>query len=289
MNKENNISIGSGFAMLFVVLAITGISVALFITKEPVWVGTGIGILVVAATISAGFISVEPNTAKVLLLFGEYKGSVRESGFKWANPFYTKKEVSLRGRNLNGKTLKVNDALGNPIEIAAVVVWQVEDTFKAILEVENFTDYVDLQSEAAVRHLANSYPYDNMEDDDVAKDALTLRGGTDLVMQKLQAELEQRLAPAGIIVKEARISHLAYAQEIAHAMLQRQQATAVIAARRLIVEGAVGMVEMAIARLEAHGTLHLDEERKAAMVSNLMVVLCSERSVSPVVNAGSLY
>jgi regulator of protease activity HflC (stomatin/prohibitin superfamily) len=233
-----------------------------------------------------GFLVVYPNEANVLVLFGTYKGTVKESGFHWVNPFYLRDRISLRARNLNGQSLKVNDKLGNPVEIAAVIVWQVQDTAKASFEVDDFTKYVNIQSEAAVRHLAGICPYDNFEEENAD---VTLRGGAEKVNQLLEMELNERLAPAGIKVIEARISHLAYAQEIAGAMLRRQEATAVVAARRLIVEGAVGMVEMALAKLSEREIVDLDEERKAAMVSNLLVVLCGDKEVNPIVNTGTLH
>ncbi len=233
-----------------------------------------------------GLIIVNPNESKVLTLFGQYVGTVKSDGFFWVNPFTTKSKLSLRARNLNGQQLKVNDKMGNPIEIAAVIVWQVNETAKATFAVENYLQYVNIQSEAAVRHLANSFAYDHMEDESAE---ITLKDGAEKVSILLEQELNERLSRAGIDVIEARISHLAYAQEIASAMLQRQQATAVIAARRLIVEGAVGMVEMALEKLSQKGIIELDEERKAAMVSNLLVVLCGDRHVQPVVNTGTLY
>jgi regulator of protease activity HflC (stomatin/prohibitin superfamily) len=233
-----------------------------------------------------GFIINDPNEAKVLTLFGKYVGTVKADGFFWVNPLTAKKKVSLKARNLNGHQIKVNDKLGNPIEIAAVVVWQVQETAKASFAVEDYQQYVTIQSEAAVRHLANIFPYDNFEDEEAT---ITLKDGAEKVSSLLESELSERLARAGIQVMEARISHLAYAQEIASAMLQRQQATAVIAARKLIVEGAVGMVEMALERLSEKNIVELDEERKAAMVSNLLVVLCGDRNVQPVVNTGTLY
>ena len=236
--------------------------------------------------ISPGFFIVNPNEAKVLTLFGTYTGSVKANGLFWANPFYKKEHVSLRMRNMNGQTLKVNDKLGNPIEIAAVIVWQVQDTARAVFQVDDFVKYVNIQSEAAVRHLAGTCPYDNFED---VETTITLRGGSEKVNEMLLEELHERLSKAGIKVEEARISHLAYAPEIAGAMLQRQQATAIVAARHQIVEGAVSMVEMALEKLSARGIVHLDEERKASMVSNLLVVLCGDRNVSPVVNTGTLY
>jgi regulator of protease activity HflC (stomatin/prohibitin superfamily) len=226
---------------------------------------------------------VNPNEAAALLLFGAYKGTVKKNGFCWANPFYTKMKISLRARNLNGEKLKVNDLSGNPIEIAAVVVWQVAETAEALFEVDDYEEYVETQSEAAVRHMASAYPYDGDEA------TISLRGSTDELNQHLQKELQERLGRAGVDVNEARLSHLAYAPEIAGAMLQRQQASAVVAARQKIVEGAVGMVELALEELNKKTIVTLDEERKAAMVSNLMVVLCSEHSAQPIVNTGTLY
>ncbi|WP_461790551.1 SPFH domain-containing protein [Pedobacter sp.] len=233
-----------------------------------------------------GLIIVNPNESKVLTLFGKYVGTVKSDGFFWVNPLTTKKKLSLRARNLNGQQLKVNDKMGNPIEIAAVIVWQVNETAKASFAVEDYLQYVNVQSEAAVRHLANSFAYDSLEDENAQ---ITLKDGAEKVNSLLEEELNERLSRAGIDVIEARISHLAYAQEIASAMLQRQQAAAVIAARKLIVEGAVGMVEMALERLSEKEIVQLDEERKAAMVSNLLVVLCGDRNAQPVVNAGTLY
>ena len=224
----------------------------------------------------------------MLILFGTYKGTVKKNGFWWANPFLSKKKVTLRARNLNGERLKVNDKAGNPIEIAAVVVWQVKDTYHASFEVDDYEHYVVVQSEAAVRHLAGSYPYDNFDDDE-EKEILTLRAGTEQVNEVLENELQERFQRAGIKVIEARISHLAYAPEIAEAMLRRQQASAVVAARTQIVNGAVSMVELALEKLSRQNIVELDEDRKATMVSNLLVVLCSESHATPVVNAGTLY
>ncbi len=246
------------------------------------WILTGLLFLLALLTM-IGFFIVKPNEAAALLLFGAYRGVTRQTGFRWANPFLGKHKVSLRARNLNGEKLKVNDLVGNPIEIAAVVVWQVQDAAQALFEVDDYLDYVRTQSESAVRHLASAYPYDGEETE------LTLRGATDEINQRLETELQQRLDRAGVHVIEARLSHLAYAPEIAGAMLQRQQASAVVAARQKIVEGAVGMVEMALKELSRQSIIDLDEERKAAMVSNLLVVLCSDHAVSPVVNAGTLY
>jgi regulator of protease activity HflC (stomatin/prohibitin superfamily) len=222
-----------------------------------------------------------------MVLFGKYAGSVRQNGFFWANPFYSKKKITLRARNLSGQKLKVNDKIGNPIEIAAVIVWRVNDTFKASFDVDNYEQYVIVQSEASVRHLAQSYPYDSFED--MNEEQLTLRASTDKISQMLEKELQERLNRAGVEIIEAKLSHLAYAPEIAEAMLRRQQASAVVAARTQIVNGAVSMVEMALKQLSEKHLVELDEERKAAMVSNLLVVLCSDSATSPVINTGTLY
>jgi len=284
MDSEKTIDAPSGyavFALFLILLAVTIGALAL----EQVAVGIVCGI-VDFVLVLPGLVIVNPNESKVLTLFGKYVGTVKQDGFFWVNPFTVKKKVSLRAFNLNGQQLKVNDKVGNPIEIAAVIVWQIKDTANAVFAVENYLQYVNIQSEAAVRHLANSFPYDNIEDENAT---ITLRGGAEQVSVLLEKELNERLDRAGIEVLEARISHLAYAPEIAHTMLQRQQASAIISARRLIVEGAVGMVEMALARLSEKKIVELDEERKAAMVSNLLVVLCGDRSVNPVVNTGTLY
>jgi len=231
-----------------------------------------------------GLFIVNPNEAKVLQLFGRYAGTVHEQGLKWANPFYSKKKISVRVRNFETTKLKVNDKRGTPIEIAAVVVWKVVDTAEALFEVDEYEDYIHVQSESAVRGMATDYPYDTYTDGEIS-----LTGHLGEVAERLQKEIQDRLEKAGIKVLEARISHLAYAPEIAGPMLQRQQATAIIAARQKIVEGAVGMVEMALEMLSKQNIVRLDEERKAAMVSNLLVVLCSDRATTPVVNTGSLY
>jgi hypothetical protein len=244
------------------------------------WIGIGI----IIGVLAIGFFTVNPNEGRVLQLFGHYVGTARTPGLRWANPFYTKKRVSLRVRNFESAKLKVNDHEGNPIEIAAVVVWRVVDTAEAIFEVDDYANYVHVQSEAALRNLATSYSYDAHEEDQKS-----LRGNTAEVAEHLKNEIQDRLAKAGVEVLEARISHLAYAPEIAAAMLQRQQAGAIIAARQRIVEGAVGMVEMALDLLSRRAIVQLDDERKAAMVSNLLVVLCGERSTQPVVNAGTIY
>ncbi|MEO5684786.1 MAG: SPFH domain-containing protein [Chitinophagaceae bacterium] len=243
-------------------------------------------LLLLAVFLFKGIMVVNPNHARVCTFFGKYVGTVKANGLLWVNPFYSSYRITLRSQNLNGQQLKVNDKMGNPIEIAAVIVWQVSDTYKAAFEVADFQQYVGIQSEAAVRHLATSCPYDQMEDE---RAEITLRDGGDKVNDMLELELAERLAPAGIIIKEARISHLAYAPEIAGAMLQRQQATAIVAARFKIVEGAVGMVELALEMLSKKNIVNLDEEKKAAMVSNLMVVLCGEKAATPVLNTGTLY
>jgi len=283
MIKESSLKPISGFSILAITLSLITLSSYLFVIN---WQFLPITLILVSLFIIKGFVIINPNEAIVLVLFGNYSGTIKDSGFHWINPFYLRTFISLKARNLNGQSLKVNDKIGNPVEIAAVIVWQVEDTAKAIFEVDDYNKYVNIQSEAAVRHLAGICPYDNFEEENAD---VTLRGGAEKVNTLLENELNERLAPAGIKVIEARISHLAYAQEIAGAMLRRQQATAVVAARRLIVEGAVGMVEMALAKLSEREIVHLDEERKAAMVSNLLVVLCGDKEVNPVVNTGTLH
>ncbi|MGL6129387.1 SPFH domain-containing protein [Chryseobacterium artocarpi] len=233
-----------------------------------------------------GLMIIQPNHSRVLNFFGKYVGTVKDNGLFFINPLYSSQKMSLRSENLQGQTLKVNDKMGNPIEIAVVIVWKVGDTYKAAFDVERYSDFVRMQSEAAVRHLAMSFPYDNLEDDHAP---ITLREGGDKINSILEQELTDRLSKAGIVIQEARISHLAYASEIAGAMLQRQQATAIVAARTKIVEGAVGMVDLALKKLSEENIVELDDERKAAMVSNLMVVLCGEKAATPVLNAGTLY
>jgi regulator of protease activity HflC (stomatin/prohibitin superfamily) len=281
----------SGYIMLAIGLAVFVVADILFSRAvhgdSATLIAPGL-LLILALLIFAGLFIVNPNDAKVSLLFGSYAGTVRRNGFFWANPFFVKKKFSLRARNLSGQKLKVNDKVGNPIEIAVVIVWQVSDTFKAAFEVDDFEQYVVIQSEAAVRHLAQSYPYDSFEDED-REQGLTLRSSVDQVNKLLEAELQERLSRAGVKVLEARLSHLAYAPEIAEAMLRRQQATAVVAARTKIVHGAVSMVEMALNQLSERHLVELDEERRAAMISNLLVVLCSESAAAPVINAGTLY
>ena len=283
----------SGFLMLFVTLLEFGATVGLGVLAgaEPAGARVALAIAAILVGIWAfvgfgGFFVVEPNASRVLILFGRYRGSVRTPGFWWTNPFTKKKAVSLRAKNLNGQKLKVNDLLGNPIEIAAVVVWQVHDTAQAVFDVEQFEHYVEVQSESAVRQLASRHPYDEGQAPGVST---TLRGSSAEVAHELQVELSERLGRAGVEVVEARLSHLAYAPEIAHAMLQRQQAGAIIAARTRIVDGAVGMVEMALERLSHHKVVELDDERRATLVGNLLVVLCGQQSATPVLNTGGLY
>jgi len=289
-SQETSFKPFSGYLMLAFEILLIAATVLLIIAgvknREP-----GVAVLVVPMVLVAlltlfGFFVVEPNLGRALVLFGRYRGTVRTAGYWWTNPFTSKKPISLRAHNLNGEKLKVNDLLGNPIEIAAVVVWQVRDTAQALFDVEQFEHFVDVQSESALRLVASRHPYDDGQVGDVAT---TLRGSADEVAQELQAELAKRLALAGIEVLEARLSHLAYAPEIAAAMLQRQQASAIIAARKLIVEGAVSMVEMALEKLSEKETVRLDDERRATLTGNLLVVLCGQANAQPVVNTGSLY
>jgi regulator of protease activity HflC (stomatin/prohibitin superfamily) len=278
----------SGFLALLLALLSLGFGIYALtkIQEGNLWTLLGILLLVFSIFMFKGIMIINPNHSRVLVFFGKYVGSVKDNGLLWVNPLYSSFRISMRSQNLEGSPLKVNDKMGNPIEIAAVIVWQVRDTYKAAFEVADFQQYVKIQSEAAVRHLATSCPYDHLEDEHAD---ITLRDGGEKVNEMLEQELNERLAPAGIVIKEARISHLAYAQEIAGAMLQRQQATAIVAARFKIVEGAVGMVELALQQLSKKDIVTLDEEKKAAMVSNLMVVLCGERGAQPILNTGSLY
>ncbi len=285
--KEKSATTVPGSLMLTGLLIGVAASVGLFVMAEKSDQGLfafgGVVLLTVSIFLMAGLFTVEPNGSKVLILFGKYLGTVKDDGFHWANPFLVKRPISLRVRSLNGEKLKVNDAVGNPVEIAAVIVWQVTDTYKAAFEVDNYEQYVALQSETALRHSATIFPYDA---DDTT---ISLRRNTAEVAEHLKDELHERLALAGVEIVEARLSHLAYAPEIAGVMLRRQQADAVIAARQKIVDGAVGMVEMALQRLDREKVVVLDDERKAAMVSNLLVVLCSEQAAAPVLNTGTLY
>ncbi len=283
MENEKTIKTQSGYVylaimLLFMAVGIWGITRGMYMMVPA---------LILGLLMMPGFFLVNPNTSKVLLLFGKYVGTVKENGFFWANPFYTRRSISLRASNFDSERVKVNDKLGNPIMISTILVWRVSDTYKAAFEVDNYENFVRVQSDAAVRKLASLYPYDNFEDDG-AEEEITLRASVNEVSEALEKELSERLSMAGIEVLEARIGYLAYAQEIANAMLKRQQATAIVAARHKIVQGAVSMVEMALEELSKKDIVHLDEERKAAMVSNLMVVLCSDKDVSPVVNTGTL-
>jgi regulator of protease activity HflC (stomatin/prohibitin superfamily) len=289
VTREKQIKPLSGWLMLMVLLG-TAFALGLWFKElldagaTPTYIVTWAFAVMVWGIMLGGFFTLQPNVAAVLTLFGKYGGTVRTDGFHWANPFFKKEKVSLRLRNLNGDKLKVNDARGNPIEIAAVVVWRVTDTAQAVFDVDEFRHYVTVQSESALRHLATEYPYDTTEDDQ-----LSLRGSMDEVSESLTHQLKERVSQAGVMIEEARLSHLAYAPEIASAMLQRQQAEAIVAARTRIVDGAVGMVEMALERLEQHKMINLDDEKRAAMVSNLLVVLCGDKAAQPVVNAGTLY
>jgi len=284
MKQEKIIKTPNGYIMLFLIIII--IAGAIFSLVSGL-ILVFIPILVFIILILPGFFLVNPNTSKVILLFGKYIGTVKENGFFWANPFYTKKKISLRASNFDSERVKVNDKLGNPIMISTILVWKVEDTYKAAFDVDNYENFVRVQSDAAVRKLASLYPYDNFEDEG-KEEKITLRASVNEVSTALETELSARLTMAGIVVLEARIGYLAYAQEIANAMLKRQQATAIIAARHKIVEGAVSMVEMALEHLSKNEIVEMDDERKAAMVSNLMVVLCSDKDATPIVNTGTL-
>ena len=273
----------SGYPMMFVVLIILGAALFGLIAMKNPW---ALILIFAFLVLLAGFYIVNPNHSKVMVLFGAYKGSVKDNGFFWTNPFYTKKNISLRARNFDSERVKVNDNVGNPILISVILVWRVQETYKAALEVDDYAQFVKVQTDAAVRKLAGSYPYDNFDDH---QKEITLRSGVNEVNDALEKELEERLNMAGIHVMEARIGYLAYAPEIAQAMLRRQQATAIVAARFKIVEGAVGMVESALEKLSSKGVIDMDEEKKATMVSNLMVVLCGDRDAQPVINTGTLH
>ena len=286
--QENTRSVASGYLALVILPLLTlllgWLLVRSIIVADVLFIVV-YSILALAVFICYfGFFMVHPNQAKVLQLFCTYVGSVRQTGLRWANPFYSKESVSLRVRNFESGQMKVNDSSGNPIEIAAVVVWKVVDSAEAMFEVDDYESFVQIQSEAALRNMATSYPYEAHDGEEVA-----LRSHPQAIAEKLREEVQDRLDKAGVAVIEARISHLAYAQEIASAMLKRQQAQAIVAARRQIVDGAVGMVQMALSELQEQGVVELDEERKASMVSNLLVVLCGEENARPVVNTGSLY
>ncbi len=314
-NRERAVTVFTGWIALPIAILMVFGGLTVFIysiaagvdeLKHPIWSLFVLGLtgVIVGISMLPGFFTLQPNEARVLILFGAYRGTVRVSGFHWGNPFYSnggmakgklpgttrqrrsqsRHRVSLRARTLNGEKLKVNDKRGNPVEIAAIVIWRVQDTAQATFDVDDYEKYVETQSESALRHLASCYAYDHGEENET-----TLRSGVDEVSQSLRSELQERLAKAGVVVEEARLTHLAYAPEIAQAMLRRQQAEAVIAARQKIVHGAVSMVDMALKELAEKQVVQLDDERRAAMVSNLMVVLCGESEVHPVVNTGTLY
>lgn len=282
-SNEINHQPWNGYVMFVVCLVLILPPAILFgLTKSPVFIIP----IVLGLAMAPGFFFVNPNGSRVLVLFGKYIGTVRHNGFFWTNPFYTRKSISLRARNFDSERVKVNDKIGNPILISVILVWKVKDTYAAAFEVNDYENFVRVQTDAAVRKLAGSYPYDNFDDEQAD---ITLRSGLDEVNEHLEHEIEERLSIAGIEIMEARIGYLAYAEEIAGAMLRRQQATAIVAARHKIVEGAVSMVEMALEQISEKDLLQLDEDRKAAMVSNLMVVLCADKDVSPVVNSGTLH
>jgi regulator of protease activity HflC (stomatin/prohibitin superfamily) len=279
--KESKAWVINGFLCLLLIIVLLGLGVVMFIQQ---WIALGTIIFLVSAALLSGITIIQPNQAMVVTFFGSYAGTIRESGIWVTIPFSTRKKISLRVRNFNSLKLKVNDIEGNPIEIAAVVVFRVVDSAKAMFDVDTYEQFVEIQSETALRHVANKYPYDLFEGT-----GFSLRGNSEEISNELGRELQERLSLAGVEVLEARLTHLAYSTEIASAMLQRQQATAIISARSKIVEGAVGMVQMAIAQIEQDGTIQLDEERKAAMVNNLLVAIVSDRSASPIINTGSLY
>ncbi|MFO1390395.1 SPFH domain-containing protein [Cellvibrio sp.] len=285
MNQEIEANTGSGYVLLFVLFLAQLGSVAGVVFMPPLLKVASVLVGIIVFMCWWGFYMVGPNQGKVLQLFGRYVGTDRNNGLRWANPFYSKQSVSLRVRNFESGRLKVNDANGNPIEIAAIIVWRVVDTAEAVFEVDNYENYVTIQSESALRNLATTYPYEHDQEDG----RLSLRSDSNAIAKKLLVEVQDRLQKAGVEVMEARLSHLAYSPEIAQAMLQRQQASAVLAARKIIVQGAVGMVSDALDQLAEQGVVELDNERRAAMVSNLLVVLCGDQRAQPVINAGSLY
>jgi regulator of protease activity HflC (stomatin/prohibitin superfamily) len=290
VNQERPVPALNGWAMLLVNLIVlaggAGLAIKSGMSESAAGVVAGLLVGGFGLFMFGGYFTLQPNEARALVLFGSYRGTVRESGFHWTNPLNQKLPISLRIRNFECQKLKVNDKRGNPIEIAAVVVWRVADTAQAIFDVDNYENFVAVQSESAIRHVATVYPYDHAEGGD---EEITLRGNVEEISEALRAELQERLAKAGVVVEEARLTHLAYAAEIAGAMLRRQQAEAVIAARQKIVQGAVSMVEMALKELSERKVVELDDERKAAMVGNLLVVLCGEAEAQPIVNAGTLY
>ncbi len=284
MTNEKTIGPVNGYFMLFLTLVLFFGGIYTIVVTHSPWYGFGI---LLGVVIAAGLVLVNPNSSRVLLLFGKYVGTIKKNGLFWVNPLYSKRKISLRASNFDSERLKVNDKLGNPVMISTILVWRVTDTYKAAFDVDDYKNFVRVQTDAAVRKLASMYPYDNFADEGIEED-ITLRSSVNEVSEALEKEIQDRLHMAGIEVLEARIGYLAYAQEIANAMLKRQQATAIVAARHKIVEGAVSMVEMALDELNEKDIVDLDEERKAAMVSNLMVVLCSDKDASPIVNTGTL-
>jgi len=287
MKHEKDFTATSGYLALFLIFIFLAGSILALIFLPSIYIKIVAGIVLLASIVSlGGLVIVNPNESSVLVLFGAYKGTIKEFGFWWTNPFFSRKKISLRARNFDSEPLKVNDKTGNPVMIGVVLVWKVENTFKAAFDVDDYEHFVLIQSEAAIRKLAGQFAYDNLEDEDAK---ITLRGGADEVNGMLEDEISERLTIAGIKVIEARINYLAYAQEIASAMLRRQQATAIVSARFKIVEGAVSMVEMALDQLSEKKIIDMDDEKKATMVSNLMVVLCGDKDVSPIVNTGTLY
>ena len=281
---EKEVKMSSGYLYLSILLLLAGLMVFgfVFTNGNPRF----IFLFPLIVFIGSGFFTINPNSSKVLVLFGAYKGTVKDNGFFWANPFFTKQKISLRARNFDSERVKVNDKIGNPILINVILVWKVRDTFKAAFDVDKYEEFVRVQTDAAVRKLAGSYPYDSFDD---AQSDVTLRSGMDEVNKALENELTERLTMAGIEVMEARIGYLAYAPEIASSMLKRQQAVAIVAARKKIVEGAVGMVEDALQRLSDDKIIDFDDDKKATMISNLMVVLCGDKEVTPVINTGTLH
>lgn len=283
MKTEKEIKVRNGYVLFTVVFVLTALMILGIVSS-----GSAIYLVMLPFLIfmSVGFFIVNPNSSKVLVLFGAYKGTVKDNGFFWANPFYTRKKISLRARNFDSERVKVNDKIGNPILINVILVWKVKDTFKAAFDVDRYEEFVRVQTDAAVRKLAGSYSYDNFDDEQAE---VTLRSGMDEVNEALEDEITERLAMAGIEVMEARIGYLAYAPEIASSMLKRQQAVAIVAARKKIVEGAVGMVEDALQKLDTDNIIDFDDDKKASMVSNLMVVLCGDKEATPVINTGTLH
>jgi regulator of protease activity HflC (stomatin/prohibitin superfamily) len=286
VRKENPYHSASGYTMALIALVVIGLG-AFLVLRQVAAPAIGIAVALAGAALLPGFYMLQPNEGIIFTLFGRYQGTDRSEGLRWANPLFSGQKISLRARNLNTQPLKVNDKRGNPVEIGAAVVWRVHDTAQAVFEIDDYTKFVGIQAEAAIRHLATLYAYDSGED--LEGDETTLRAGLDVVANALKAELNQRFSSAGVEVLDAKLTHLAYAPEIAQVMLRRQQAVAIVSARHQIVAGAVGMVEAALRGLSERNLVNLDDERKAAMVSNLLVVLCSDKDAQPVINTGTLY